>query len=261
MTHRVFRILLAALALAPSLVFGKIIDRTEKQQVDIPLTAKITIRNGDGRIYIYGSDDPELRITALKRAFSEERVDAIKVNVEVNGDTVVVDTEVPPQPDDSMFADRSATVDYTILVPQYATLENVELANGEIMIEGVRGAVINAHVGRGKLILRNCFAYSLLTVGEGGMDVFFAWWEQYFPFTVTAEITKGELRLGLPQDASLRLEAEASGQIHDRFGIRDAGEKGAFKTIETTVGDATAAEAAQVMVRAVNGNVKVNKAF
>jgi hypothetical protein len=160
-----------------------------------------------------------------------------------------------------MFADRSGTVDYTILVPQYATLENVELENGEVMIEGMRGAVINANVGRGKLILRNCFAYSLVTVREGFMDLFYGWWEQYWPFSVTAEIAKGELRIGLPVDAALRLEAQASGQIHERIGLRDADEKGPLQSVDATIGDAVAAEAALLMVRAVNGSVRINKAF
>jgi hypothetical protein len=261
MMHRVLRLLAATLALAPALAHAGIIDVTEEQRFAISPTAKITIRNTDGRIYVYGSADAAMRVTALKRAFTQQRVDAIKVNVQIDGDTVVIDTEYPPKPEGSMFADRSGTVDYAILVPEYATLERVELENGEIMIEGMRGAALNANVARGKLILRNCFTYGVARIGEGVMDVFFGWWEQYWPFTVQAEIAKGELRLGLPRDAALRLAAEASGQIHDRYGIRAKEETAPMKTIQTTIGDPLAAEAAQVMLRAANGNIKINKAY
>src|SRR6478735_1573207 len=82
-----------------------------------PNTA-ISIRNTDGTIYIYGSEVPELKVYARKKAYSKERLDGIAINVSIDGDRASIDTAYPPKPDGLSLKDRSGTVDYVILVPE-----------------------------------------------------------------------------------------------------------------------------------------------
>jgi hypothetical protein len=52
MTNRVFRFLVAVFALVRQWLSAGSSDVKEEQKFAVDLTAKITIRNGDGRIYV-----------------------------------------------------------------------------------------------------------------------------------------------------------------------------------------------------------------
>ena len=260
MTHRALCILFSLLVLAPAAVSGGIVDRVDERQFGVPPHARITLRNTDGRIMVYGSEEASVHIMAQKRAFTEERADAIEISVELNGDAVVIDTIYPPKSDESLLADRSGTVDYTIRVPQFCTLESVELGNGEVIIEGVSGGGIKARVERGKLTLLNSYAPTDVRLGDGIMDVSYAWCEDQGPFRVQAETGKGELRLGLPEAATAGVEAEApNGRIDNAFASEGENDSEG-KTLRTTIGDTTAAEKVQFTLRAANGGINIYKA-
>lgn len=194
---------------------GKILEDHLRLGYDLIPDARVTIRNTDGRICVYGSDSPRLEIFAMRRAFSKERLVGIKISVQIGGDTAVIDTIYPPAPEGSLFADRSGTVDYVILVPQTCTLEKVVLEKGEILIEGMRGGGVTASLGRGVLHAVNCFSEIRLSLGAGGMNLRYDWWEEG-AFSLAAAVAEGDLRLAVPQSASLRLDAQSrEGLIHN----------------------------------------------
>ena len=83
----------------------------------------------------------------IRKAFSQERLDELKVNVAIDGDDAVIETAFPPKPEGWSTSDRSGTVEYLINVPQHCTITKAELANGEIMIDGMRGPSVDAQVG------------------------------------------------------------------------------------------------------------------
>jgi putative adhesin len=228
----------------------------ETTQRIYPLGANPTlkVRNTDGRIYIYGSDDGEIRITAAKRAFTKERLDRIQVQVAIQGSEAMIDT-IYPAPGGSLFADRSGTVDYTILVPQDCAVSEAELANGEILIEGIRGARLEAHLGKGRLLLRSCFSEIDASVGKGGMDVYYPWWEE-MQFSLSATVLDGNLRLDLPADASLQLEATTTtGHIDNGFAAEHE-QTGNGKTVNTKIGDNPNA---RFKLHTDGGNIRINR--
>ena len=132
----------------------------EKFEKTYPLApnATITVRNTDGTIYIYGSEVNELKIFARKKAYSKERLDGISINVSINGDQVGIDTIYPPGPKGLSLKDRSGTVDYIIIVPETSSLSQVELTNGEIIVDGLRGPAVNARLTNGIILAGNCFS-------------------------------------------------------------------------------------------------------
>ncbi|MDQ6655413.1 MAG: DUF4097 domain-containing protein, partial [Verrucomicrobiota bacterium] len=254
----------AALLLAHTSAIAAIVDVNIEETYDVPEKVNLTIRNTDGRIYVYGSDDPQIKIKALKRAFSDERAHAIEVRVQVNGDNATIDTIYPPA-EEGLLADRSGTVDYTILVPQYCSLSQVELANGEVLIEGVRGAAINAKVENGKLILRNSFALTQATVGKGSIDLFYGWWEESIPFSVAADVASGDIRLALPAKAVLHLDAAApDGHINNQFPPRDPDaepDHDELKTLVTALGDGAENVRTKMTLKAQSGNIRISRSF
>src|SRR5438034_10212289 len=79
-------------------------------------SANVSIHNRDGAVLIYGSDADELRVRAVKKAYSRERLSQIAIEVSIKPSGVSVTTKFPPQPEWAL-SDRSGTVDYTIVLP------------------------------------------------------------------------------------------------------------------------------------------------
>ena len=109
-----FRLILVALSL--SLIgCGSPTDHTLEETIEqfykIDPTASVSIKNGDGSIRIYGADTNEMRLQAIKRAYSAKRLKQIAINVSVQPSSVSIQTNFPPKQTWGLF-DRSGTVDY-----------------------------------------------------------------------------------------------------------------------------------------------------
>ena len=244
---------MAAILFAGRPAYGVIPEDFVRQGYDVSPTVNLSIRNTDGRIFIYGSDAPRLEIIAMRRAFSEKRRDAIKVEVSIKGDTATIETIYPPVSGGSFFADRSGTVDYVILVPQTCTLAQVELGNGEVLIEGMRGERIDARLGHGIIHLRNCFSTARLRLERGRLIVCYDWWEAR-AFSLLVGVADGDLRVALPADAALHLDAAAA---HGKVGNHFAPEPRDAPQIDEHFGGDNAVE---FKLRATSGNIRLERA-
>src|SRR5437879_551875 len=117
---------LAALFLFAAIASGKEpLEAVEQKSLAVAGDVQITLHLGAGTVHIYGSDENVIRITAMKKAYTKERLDGIKVEVAVTGDTADITTTFPPKPKGLSIADRSGTVDYMLIVPQSCTLKEV----------------------------------------------------------------------------------------------------------------------------------------
>jgi hypothetical protein len=234
----------------------RIVEQTVEKSFAVNPTARLTIRNVDGAIRIFGAKTTEVKIQATKRAYGADRLDKIIVNATGGSDSVDIDTIYPPRPKLS-WSDRSGIVDYTIVVPETCTISRLELTNGEVQIEGMRDAAVTARLVNGRLYDHNGFGKHELFVANGGLDVSFDWWERG-KFSVSAKIVNGNLRAFIPTDSSFHLMASAaSGNITNDFGDEDQSPKGKVRKIDKYVG-----ENAQptIELQATEGNIEVIEA-
>jgi hypothetical protein len=104
----------------------RLLEETFEQTYRIEPTANITLTNGDGAVFVYGSNASEMRVQAIKRAYTRERLKQIAVNVSIQPGSVSINTKFPPKPKWALF-DRSGTVDYTVVVPATVSLARLEL--------------------------------------------------------------------------------------------------------------------------------------
>lgn len=233
---------------------GAILEDEVRQGYDLAPTASVSIRNTDGRILIYGSDKARLEITAMRRAFTRERLEAIRIDVSIEGDTAIIDTIYPPVAGGSRFADRSGTVDYLILLPQRCTLAQVKLAQGEMLIEGMRGAQIEAQLDRGLMHLRDCFSAMRVHLGRGRLNVRYGWWEAG-AFSLSAEVAEGNLRVAVPGGAAIHFDAATvKGKIASAFSRVPAG----TQRIEEHFGEESAVE---FKLRTTRGDIRLERAY
>jgi len=228
-----------------------VLEETFEQFYAIPPSAKININNGDGAVMVYGSNVNEMRVHAVKKAYSRARLAQIAVSVDLKPGSVSIATKFPPKPKWGLF-DRSGTVDYTIVVPATTDVSSLDLDTGEILLDGMRGRTTRARLGEGRMFARNCFTNLDLAVRRGNLIMWYDWWEQS-KFSVEASVAQGNVRAYLPSDAAFHLLAKAEGKISSDF-ESTAPASNAGMQIDALVnggGDAT------IKVRVAKGNIKI----
>jgi hypothetical protein len=254
--HRTSLILVLTLAASLSLARSEergVLEEIVEQTYPIDPGASIDIRNVDGSIRIYGADIKELRVQAIKKAYSAERLRKIAVNVSVQPGAASIDTVFPSKPKWS-FSDRSGTVDYIVVLPQFCSLSRLDLVTGEVLIEGMRGANVHANLVNGRLFSHNCFGDVHLVVTNGGLDIGYHWWE-HRRFSVSAEIGNGNVRAFMPGDASFHVTAASvNGHVASDFAEKQDRRRDGVAKIDMMVGGASEAN---VNLHATNGSIRI----
>ena len=174
-------------------------------------SGNLYIKNVDGIVRLYGSNNPEVHIAATKKAYSAERLRAIRIEVSSTPDSLAIDTVLPPRKKWSL-RDRSGAVDYTIVMPQFLKKVEVELANGEISMDDFRGGSARASLVNGRISASNCFANLDYEAKNGAIDFYYKWWEARTYFAQAA-IPNGSIGVFLPENASFHVEAETQGGV------------------------------------------------
>ena len=255
------KIALAVLSVVGGLFFanastaGEVLEDVVERRFPLDPSGTFSLRTGDGAVEIYGTDSGEVKIVATKKAFSLERLNAIVIRVDARPDAVNIET-TPPPPPRHHFSDRSGTVEYTINIPQTARIARVEMPNGELVIDGMRGASIAASLGRGQLAIHNCFCDQTIHVVQGGLNVFFDWMDER-PFAIKAEIDDGNVLARLPTDATFQLHAVArEGHVSSDFSPMESHKRGDASEINEVIGDAPATT---LSLRANEGNIHISE--
>lgn len=234
-------------------------DQTLEQIVEqsYPATPATTlsISNEDGAIRIYGGGLPVIKVQAIKKAYTSARLNGITVDSSAKPEAVVINTKFPPRK--GWFADRSGTVDYIVVVPDYLNISRVDLRNGEVLIDGMRGQNTQASVGSGRLFAHNCFGNLNLSVKSGNFTVSYDWWEPN-RFSVNASIEDGNGFAFITSDASFHLIANTdNGKIGNDFTEQENRRDEVLTSVDTVVGTTNNAT---IKLHAADGNIRVVEA-
>ncbi|CAN5551414.1 hypothetical protein BH18VER1_BH18VER1_12750 [soil metagenome] len=234
---------------------GGIVDETTEQTFAVGANPTLTVRNTDGRVLVYGSAENQIVVKTYKRTFSKERLGKIDASVSLVGDDMTIETKIPPA-ERKLLADRSGTVEYTVLVPQHCAVR-VDQSQGEMHFEGLLGPRVEGHQINGRINVRSCFAPTEITIEAGGIDVVANWWEMS-PFAMSLAVKRGDVTLALPPMAAVRLDlATQSGHIRNQL-QKQAATGGNVQQLNTVIGSASGAE---IKVRVSNGNIRLRKAY
>ena len=213
--------------------------------------------NGDGAIRVYGAAATELRVQALKRAYTPERLDKINIRVSIQPGQVSITTDFPPKPKWGL-GDRSGTVDLSIVVPQAAKLDQVELSTGEILIEEMRSERAQCYLATGRLFLHNCFGNVRATVDTGPLAVIYEWWEPV-RFSVEARSVNGGAWAAIPGNAAFYLLAQTrTGKIVSDFATPEQRGKAPIRQINSPIG---LNPTARFTIDVGDGNIRIFKSY
>jgi hypothetical protein len=184
----------------------EVLEEEIEQKYVLDPDATLSVSDTDGSIQIYGGDSSEISIQAIKKAYTHERLKDIVVDVKATPKSVAIETIMPPRRGRLGLSDRSGTVDYIVIVPQTVRITKLELANGEMLVAGLRGGSARAHLVNGLLTAHNCFGDVDFTIVNGRLEVVYDWWDKR-RFSVKLSSSHGNIRAIIPRDASVGITA------------------------------------------------------
>jgi hypothetical protein len=218
--------------------------------------ATLAVRNQDGSIWVYGADVKELKVQAIKKAYTQDRLDRIGVNISIAPGQISIDTSFPPQAKWGV-SDRSGTVDYIIVVPWTCNIARLDLATGEVLVDGMRGGNVHASLTNGRLFAHNCFTDLHLRLANGGLDVMNDWWERH-AYAVDAQVVNGNVRVFIPDDATVHARASSiNGHVVCDFLDKEHRQPGGSSSIDVEIGGPSEND---LNVHAINGSIKIAEA-
>jgi len=220
--------------------------------------AHVSIHNRDGAISVYGSYENEVRVQSLKKAYSQQRLNQIAIDISANPRAVSVTAKIPSRPKWTL-RDYSGTVDCTIVLPATASISALDLNAGEVLLDSMRGRQVRARLNDGRMFARNCFTTLDLTVNRGTLHLAYDWWE-HEKFSAQVNVGQGNAWIFLPTDAAFRLLARTlNGKIANDFNnvpLITNPAASEMKVDEIVNGGGTAA----IQIRVGKGNIKIAEA-
>src|SRR5580658_6128305 len=130
----------AFLAIAASTVsYANIVGPSQvefRQLYSLGPNGRVTIQNQYGDVSIMGWDRDDVLVEAVKRSTDPRRLDDAAIIVEPADGALSIRTQYA-----GADTKHAAKVEYRITVPRYATLEDVKLGNGGLVISGVAGPI------------------------------------------------------------------------------------------------------------------------
>jgi len=186
-------------------------------------TGRVEIKNINGDVHITGWDRDEVKVDAIKTAWTKERLDEAKIEVHAGENDISIHTEYPEHGHGQTFVfgieeehNNPAKVEYTITVPRHARLDDINVINGRLDLRDVSGD-IDASAVNGRIQARNLQGAVKLNTVNGELD---ATVDQLPSSELRLSSVNGRLRVTLPSDAKAELKASTvSGNISDDFGL------------------------------------------
>jgi DUF4097 and DUF4098 domain-containing protein YvlB len=223
-----------------------------------PLNAngRIDLHNINGWVKIASWDRNEVKVDAVKWAYSKERLDEARIRIDASPSALLIRTD---------YADRNmnfnderednpATVDYTLTVPVSARLQDIKLINGSLEVKNISGDV-EASCINGKLTAEGLRGRTELSTINGTLEVAFD--------TVDAQrrtelkSVNGSLHVTLPSDTNAEVTASTvHGRIENDFGLPVDDGRIVGHKLDGRIGNGDG----RVELRNVNGSIVIRRA-
>jgi len=233
---------------------------TEEFHKVYPLSAqgRVEIENINGPVHITGWDRNEVKVDAVKSAWTKERLDETKIVINAGQDNISIRTEYPSHDHTFNFGgggehNNPGSVEYTITVPRQARLDEIKLINGRLDIQEVSGEV-RASCINGRLQVRNLKGPADLKTINGELE---AAVDQLPSTELKLSSVNGRLQVTLPSDVKAEIDARTvSGSISNDFGLPASGHQFVGHSLHGQLGGG----GTRVKLSNVNGSIEIRHA-
>ncbi len=192
------------------------------QTYPLSQNGRISLENIQGAVHITAWDRNEVKVDAVKTAYSRELLNDAEIKVISTADSLRIHTRYPDgnltfNSDEYQRYQNPATVEYTLTVPRNARLSSIELVNGNLNIEGIAGDV-NASSVNGHITASNLRGEAKLGTVNGNLDATFDKLDE--SKAVSLGSVNGNVTLVIPSDSNAIIKAgTVHGGIKNNFGL------------------------------------------
>lgn len=195
-------------------------DMTEEfhQTYALAPDGRVELDNLNGAVHISVWDQNQVKVDAVKYAYTKERLAEARIEVESNQDSISIRTHYPDRDHTFNWGSHNnpAEVEYTVTVPRKARLDEIKLVNGALDINGGSGEV-HASCVNGRLEARNLSGRADLSTVNGHLEAKF---DKLPGSSIHLSSVNGSLDLTIPSDAKAEIDASTvSGGIENDFGL------------------------------------------
>lgn len=213
---------------------------------------RISLDNVNGNVTIEAWDRDEVQVEAIKKGHSQQALDDAKIEIDATDDEIHIETRYPERRSHSRR--DSASVDYTLYVPRSAELDEIELVNGSLRLDGIAGDVA-ASLVNGEVDARGLTGNAEISTVNGELEIELA--ELADGRRVELSSVNGSVRLGVPGGTGAKVEASTvHGGIDNDFGLEVDRTGFVGKNLEGTFGDG----GARILLSNVNGSIDIRQA-
>lgn len=214
---------------------------------------RIELENINGPVHITAWDRNEVKVDAVKYAKTQERLAEAKILIEAGPNSISIRTKYPER-NQSFHNDdwnNPASVEYTLMVPRSARLDEIKLINGPLDLNGT--ADVHAQCINGRLTAKGLTGRVQLSTINGTLraEVVEARRER-----IELSSVNGTVELMLPSDIKADLEASTvHGPIENDFGLHTSG-----RFVGRNLRGELGGGGVHIEVKNVNGRISVRHA-
>ncbi|QDP00403.1 DUF4097 family beta strand repeat-containing protein [Thalassotalea sp. PS06] len=227
-------------------------DRTEEKTFDLSGKGELLVDNVNGNVEITAWDQNQVMVKAIVTADDEDDLENIEVKMRQSGDRISVETDYKERGGWG-GGNSSGSVEYIIQVPANIDLKEIDLVNGALRVEGVRGE-LNADMVNGSIEATELASDVEVDAVNGGIELTFA--DDAKNLDIEVETVNGGIRIYLPENFGANIDASTgNGSIRTEFGL--TGEKGKYygTDLNGKFGDGSSS----LDLESVNGSIRVMK--
>ena len=234
---------------------------TEEFHQTYPLAAggRVSLSNINGAVKVQAWDRAEVKVDAVKRAHTAERLREAQIKVDASGSRVRIETEYPESTlrwsdRDGERHENPASVEYTLTVPRGAQIDEISLINGDLNLAGLSGPVKASSIN-GRLTAANLSGPVNLSVINGRLEATLDRINE--SGTANLQSVNGPLVVTLPSDANALVRASTvHGGISNDFQLPVRVGEYVGRNLEGRIGQG----GADVRLSNVNGPIQIRRA-
>jgi DUF4097 and DUF4098 domain-containing protein YvlB len=239
-------------ALTPVAPAQELLREQFQQSYPLPPDGKVTLSNVNGAVRISAWGRAEVQVHAVKIARTPEALQAAKIEVTPEENTLRIRTRHDEQ-DGREGRSNQASVEYTVTIPRRASLDKIDLVNGALELDGMEGDT-RASTVNGKLTAKGVSGNVRLSSVNGSVEMTLARPDP--SKDVKLDVVNGSLTLILAGAAAARIRASTvNGGISNDFGLQPARQGFVGKQLEGEIGSG----GGLIQLKSVNGTIRILK--
>lgn len=235
---------------------SKRFDETERFSQTYPLSAtgKVSVSNVNGSVTIETWDRNEVKLEYVKVADTREQLASFQVKIEANANSFSAETDYDDNYRNGGWKNRGkSTVEYTLVVPQNAILDEIATVNGSISIANAANSTKASSVN-GQVKATNLRGAAKLSTVNGTVSADFD--RLQTGSRISLDTVNGHADLIIPSDANAIVKADTvNGGISNDFGLPIRKGEYVGKNLYGKIGSGDV----QIRLNSVNGALSVKR--